>query len=173
MLQEYPEALYSIPTRKHPFLPSDTLREAQALLRAQEMKRRVWFPGYTLGLSLQAQLHLVPLQGALWWVQQAEQLLCPQTQYYLHPLSLQKKDHHSCTPKGRQGGPDDNPAFLHFVPHKLSHRALAASPRQPFLSCPSWSFKRFERLSLKFLHRNRCSVFNRAYRRGKKEINKS
>lgn len=59
-------------------------------------------------------------------------------------------------PAGREGRSRAASCLLHFLP--CCHTLLpAASPRQPFPSCP---FKCFERtFCFKFLHRNHCLMF--------------
>lgn len=52
--------------------------------------------------------------------------------------------------------------LLHFLPccHTLLSCSQQHLPGNPFPAAPRWSFKCFERLSLKFLHRNHCLMFS-------------
>lgn len=62
---------------------------------------------------------------------------------------------------GREGRSEQHPAF--FTSSHAVTPCLSCSqqhlPGNPFPAAPRWSFKSFERLSLKFLHRNHCLMF--------------
>lgn len=68
---------------------------------------------------------------------------------------------------GREGRSEQHPAF--FTSSHAVTPCLSCSqqhlPGNPFPAAPRWSFKRFERLSLKFLHRNHCLMFSTEHRR--------
>lgn len=63
---------------------------------------------------------------------------------------------------GREGRSEQHPAF--FTSFHAVTPCLSCSqqhlPGNPFPAAPRWSFKSFERLSLKFLHRNHCLMFS-------------